>query len=52
VLELSKLFSWKYNITFDKYEKGNAVDDFKYFVNNHIELVGKLSAFKKEEAVA
>jgi hypothetical protein len=52
VLELSKLFSWKYNITFEKAEKSNAVSNFKYFVDNHIELVGKLSAFKKEEAVA
>jgi len=52
VSEMSKLFSWKYDITFDKHEYHNAVYDFKRFVKAHIEMVGKLPAFKQEEAVA
>lgn len=50
VLELSKLYAWRYNIAFDSRERSNLAN-FKYFVDNHIEMVGKLSTFK-EEAVA
>lgn len=45
VLELSKLYYWRYNITFDTWERNN-VSNFKHFVDNHIKLVGELSTWK------
>lgn len=45
VLELSKLYSWRYDVTFDKWERDN-VSKFKYFVDNHIKLVKELSTWK------
>jgi hypothetical protein len=45
VLELSKLFSWKYDVTFDKWERNN-VSNFKLFVEDHIKMVGELSTWK------
>lgn len=52
VLELSKLNAQQYDLTFDKWESSNCVSNFKNFVDSHIEMVGKLSTFKKEEKAA
>jgi hypothetical protein len=45
VLELSKLYSWRYNVTFDTWER-NSVSNFKNFVEQHIKMVGELSTWK------
>lgn len=45
VLELSKLWAWRYNIAFEHRERNNLID-FKHFVDNHIRMVGELSTWK------
>lgn len=45
VLELSKLYAWRYDIAFDKWERNN-VSNFKNFVEQHIKMVGELSTWK------